>query len=154
MSRQVLAHQHSAPLEDSRVKKNNTDLHQELEAQKSKRKRLVGNFPSTAIVFLPANLELNVQCQSICYQQVTIILTMLLPWTRAAPCGRKPFSGCSIGPGVRHPGRDHPCTFWSLVGPRGSHLPEELLHSFGIWSNSTSKSIKSNKVSEVRYIVT
>lgn len=60
----------------------------------------------------------------------------------------------SIGPGVSRPGGDHPCTFWSVVDPRGSHSPEELLSSFGIWNNSTSKSTKTNKVSELKCIVT
>lgn len=105
------------------------------------------------MTFLPANLELHVQCQSVRYQQIAVLLTFLLPWTWAVLLQRAA-RWLSIGPGVSCPGRDHPCTFWSVAGPRGSHLPEELLDSFGIWTNSTSNSTKTNEVSELRCIVT
>lgn len=135
------------------MKVNNTDLHQELEAENSKRRSLIGNFPSNAVTFLPAKLELSVQCQSVCYQHITILLTFLLPRTRAVlPEGATLW--VSTGPGLSCPGGDHSCTFWSLEGPGGSHLPEELLDSLGIWNNSTSKSTKTNKVSELRCTVT
>ena len=152
MLSQVLAHQHSAPLEESRVKENNTDLHQVLEVENSKRKSLIGNFPSNAITF---QTTLNSKSNA------RVCATSRSPFSSPSSClghGLRYLQEAtlwlSIGPGASRPGRDHPCTFWSLVHPRGSHLPKELLDSFGIWNNSTSKSTKTNKVSELRFIVT
>lgn len=81
MLSQVLAHQHSAPLEWAEMKENCTDLYKELAAENSTWKNCIGNFCSNASIFLPDNPELS-QCSmpACCYQQVTDLLAFLLPW--------------------------------------------------------------------------
>lgn len=154
MLSQVLAHQHSAALEESRVKENNTDLHQELETENSKRKKAL---LETFLLMLPPFFQPTLTSVS----NARVCATSRSPFSSPSSClghGLRYLQEATLwlstGPGASCPGGDHPCTFWSLVGPRGSRLPEELLDSFGIWNNSTSKSTKTNKVSELRCIVT
>lgn len=80
-------------------------------------KVLLETFLLMLSTFLPANLKLRVECQSMGYQEITHL-------PPALDMDRKLVSGCSMGPGVSHPDGDHPCTFWSLLDHRGSNLPE------------------------------
>lgn len=152
MFSQVLAHQHSAPLEKSIVKKILTCI-RSWKQRTAKRKVLLETLLLTlSLFFQPTSNSMSSPGEC---------ATSRSPFSSPSSCIghglhhlQENTIQISIRPIVSHPGRDYPCTFLSLVDPRGSHLPEERLSFFSIWNNSTSKPTKTNKVSELRCRIT
>lgn len=101
--------------------------------------------------------SVNVQCQRVATSRSQISSFSFCSGSRTDmgySTWGKLLSSCSTGLRSNYLDRNHPYTYWSLLGPRGSHMPEFFLDSFCIWNNSTSKPTRTDRVSELRCIVT